>query len=645
MPTLNIPFPSGGVNTINPIGAMPITDCVYAYNVMPAENGGRARLGSIEWANGILDKDGAEGEVRTILPFTGSTSSGSNNKLFAITNLGIYDVTSGGSAALVDWQAAHAYVAGDKVLNDSGKTYTCATAGTSAGSGGPTGTGLAISDGAGALTWDYETAPVLVFEFEITTTKAGYGIGTVFVTSAGHFLCYFDEINGYILYTESTGVWTRVYEKASSSWASGHAYALGDRVLNDTGKTYLCITAGTSAGSGGPTGTTADITDNTVHWKYISQAISGVNPQNLVFGTSWKNRLWCVERDTTKGWYLDFYSVFGTATSFNFGTRFRQGGALVGLWSWTLDGGSGIDDKLVAISAGGDVVIYAGTDPSVSGAFALSGVWSVGSVPVGRRIATDFGGDLLVMSRVGVVPLSKLVVGNPVIDPTQYSTYKISHLFNLAMSVTSNTDGWSIQLSPEDNSLLLTIPTITGQPTSQLAMSLATRGWFQYRDLNIFSGAQWTGQFYFGTIEGQVFLNSGYVDNVLLEDPETYTAVQGSLLGAFSNGGNAKQKKVEMVRPTFTTLGNIPVSEVQTRYRFDINEGSPVTWTPSTSGEGTWDGSTWDSSIWSTNQTASQSVLGSVGMGPEFAIAVRFASTSRVVYAGADVTYREGGFL
>lgn len=55
-----------------------------------------------------------------------------------------------------------------------------------------------------------------------------------------------------------------------AAWQLSHAYTVGQRATNDTGKAYEVITAGTSAGSGGPTGTSADITDGTVHWKYIS---------------------------------------------------------------------------------------------------------------------------------------------------------------------------------------------------------------------------------------------------------------------------------------------------------------------------------------------------------------------------------------
>jgi hypothetical protein len=55
---------------------------------------------------------------------------------------------------------------------------------------------------------------------------------------------------------------------ALTAWANTTAYVLGDRRSNG-GNSYVCITAGTSAGSGGPTTTAADITDGTVHWRYL----------------------------------------------------------------------------------------------------------------------------------------------------------------------------------------------------------------------------------------------------------------------------------------------------------------------------------------------------------------------------------------
>ena len=55
---------------------------------------------------------------------------------------------------------------------------------------------------------------------------------------------------------------------AAPAWAGATSYAVGDRVTN-AGNVYLCITAGTSAGSGGPDDESEDGTDGTAHWRFL----------------------------------------------------------------------------------------------------------------------------------------------------------------------------------------------------------------------------------------------------------------------------------------------------------------------------------------------------------------------------------------
>jgi hypothetical protein len=55
----------------------------------------------------------------------------------------------------------------------------------------------------------------------------------------------------------------------SGGWAASTAYAVGARVSNDT-NVYEVTAAGTSASSGGPTGTGGAISDGTVTWQYLS---------------------------------------------------------------------------------------------------------------------------------------------------------------------------------------------------------------------------------------------------------------------------------------------------------------------------------------------------------------------------------------
>lgn len=65
---------------------------------------------------------------------------------------------------------------------------------------------------------------------------------------------------------------------AVAAWAGTTAYALGDRRRNGTTqRVYQCITAGTSAGSGGPTSTSADITDGTVHWRFLGPGTGAID--------------------------------------------------------------------------------------------------------------------------------------------------------------------------------------------------------------------------------------------------------------------------------------------------------------------------------------------------------------------------------
>lgn len=76
------------------------------------------------------------------------------------------------------------------------------------------------------------------------------------------------DVTETLIYTEAI--------QAPVAWAPTTAYVdtvgAKDVVTND-GRTYICITAGVSAGAGGPTGTGTDITDGTAHWRFLGATI------------------------------------------------------------------------------------------------------------------------------------------------------------------------------------------------------------------------------------------------------------------------------------------------------------------------------------------------------------------------------------
>lgn len=73
---------------------------------------------------------------------------------------------------------------------------------------------------------------------------------------------------------------------AAAAWAASTAYTQGQLISNDTGKFYVCITAGTSAAgpATGPSGTASDITDGTVHWMYAGAgAVAAASNDAIVY--------------------------------------------------------------------------------------------------------------------------------------------------------------------------------------------------------------------------------------------------------------------------------------------------------------------------------------------------------------------------
>lgn len=593
----HLPAPIGGQNAVSPASAMGPLDASYVYNVIPDDKGLRVRLGYQEWVTGLTG--GIDGRVASMLAFTGSAENGSGNKLFAVTSGGIWDVSAS------------------------------------------------------------TASPSQSLAFTSLANAAGYGTASAFSTLAGRFLIYCDEENGLHVYSESSATWTAATAGTTQEWEASTDYIVGDRVTN-SGNIYECITAGTSDSSGGPTTSGADITDGDAHWKYISAIVSQVigpsladqqagfelDPANLAYVTVWKSRLWLVEKNTSRAWYGGVNSIFGTYTSFDFGSRMKAGGPLVGLYNWSYDGGSGLDTLLVGVSGGGDIVIYQGTDPTSASTFGLKGVWTVGGVPKGRSIATDTGGDLLVISSLGVVPLSRLVVGGEEFDQSQYATAKIGPVFTRLVSLYGGYRGWAIVTHPTDNALLVLVPTGgDGQPGEQVAMSFASKGWFPYRDLPMISAVVWNGELYFGTADGRVCRHTGYVDDVKLDDATDYDAVSFSTLTAYSNLGSARNKQVQLIRPVI--LSETPNAQVQTAalYDYDFNEPSATGLDAGGGGDSAWDEALWDSAVWGGEHSTSQPIGGAAGMGRAVAISIQGEAIGRTTIVGVDVMWTEGGVL
>lgn len=433
-------------------------------------------------------------------------------------------------------------------------------------------------------------SPTLKLTFATNNANSGYGVYANNINIAGgKFILYCDETNGYHLYTQATDTWA-------------------------------AVAAGTGAGQ-----------------------IDGVTPANLAFCMIWKSRVWFVEKDTGDAWYLPVGQVAGKVTRFSFSNKFKQGGYLVGLWNWTVDGGEGVDDYLVAISSAGDVVVYKGTDPDTAATFDQKGVYYIGPTPAGRRCAGSFGGELYLLSSYGLVPISKLMSGQVVIDTSILVSRKITPLINIDMAQSRTMQGWEVRLLPKQNLLMVSTPKLDNYDYIQYVQSLDTRGWALYRDFPYETGDAWNDAFYVGTSDNKILIHTGSLDAVAL-GATTGTEIEWSILTWYQDLNTPAQNKItQFIRPTFIAE-KVPTYSVLARYDYDLNEALAVP-TPSTPTGDVWDVAVWDTAVWGVGVLTSNALSGGAGMGRSIAIALRGTSAAKTTLVRFDLTFTFGNVL
>lgn len=428
--------------------------------------------------------------------------------------------------------------------------------------------------------------PAVELAFPGVLGNSGMGIWQAVTTLAGFFMAYCDEQYGYYRYTESTDTWV----------------------------------------------------------KTTALEVTGVDPALLVFVMAFKERLWFIQKNTSYAWFLPTGAIIGAATQFNFGNKFKHGGTLQALYNWTIQGSTGPQNYLVAISSSGEILIYGGDDPTDANNWEIVGSWYIGTVPVGRRIGGNIGGDLYILSIAGLQPLNKIVQGNQTQIENIEVSRKVSPAVRALMLVSFQQNGWEVKLYPSQDALFVTSPVQTGFPSTQFVQSLNNQGWSVFQSMPIFTGDVWRGNFYFGALDGNVYVISGDTDN----QPRTGTgggvSISSSVLGSFQDYEEPGVYHTGMfIRPVFLSTAQ-PVYEVEMRYDYDISEvfspGLPVTPTGAL-----WDIGIWDVSLWSGQYIELEAVNGATGIGRAMAVGLSMQTSAETTLVRYDIMYDTGGML
>ena len=318
---------------------------------------------------------------------------------------------------------------------------------------------------------------------------------------------------------------------------------------------------------------------------WSAAAITGVPSVNaLVTVTAFKSRLWFIEQATMKVWYLPTGSIGGAATAFDFSSLFNRGGYLMQMGDWSLDAGYGMDDYAVFVTSEGQVAVYKGTDPASATTWALIGIYDMGA-PIGRRCMMKYAGDLLIIGKDGLMPLSKALMSSR-INTKEALTDKIQHVLSDYTTLYGAIFGWETTIFPEQNMLLVNVP-IGGGNSYQLVMNTISGAWSRFLGWNCNVMELCGNTIYFG--------GNGAVYKAWDTNADAGANINFEALQSFNYFGRRTQlKKVEMLRPIIMTDGS-PAILLGVNVDFDT---TPPTGTPSFSAgsamPGLWDVAVWD---------------------------------------------------
>ena len=364
-------------------------------------------------------------------------------------------------------------------------------------------------------------------------------------------------------------------------------------------------------------------------------AITGVATTDLCNILLFKNRVWFIEQYTLKAWYLPTSSIGGIAQYQNMSSLCKFGGHLVDLDNWTIDAGYGVDDNITFITSIGEVIVYRGTDPASAATWSLIGIWKLGS-PVGIRPMLKWGGDLLILTYDGLMPMAASLQSDR-LDPRVALSDKIQGAITNATTQYGGNHasvGWQVTYTAKYNAVWINVPVADGQQ-EQYVMNTITKSWCQFTGWAAYCWEILSDDPYFGS--------DGYVgkawSNNYTDDTSNIPTTTQQAFNYF--GSRGVKKYFTRARPSIFTNGT-PTINVGMNVDFDTSDTTAALAFTGTQ-YGVWDVGYWDTAIWGADLVIQNTWLGITGLGYCGGLQMKTASKGiQIQWASTDVVYQSG---
>lgn len=361
---------------------------------------------------------------------------------------------------------------------------------------------------------------------------------------------------------------------------------------------------------------------------------TGVTSTDLIQVSSFGSRLWFVQKNTMSGWYGGVNNITGALTEFDFGSYFKLGGYLVLFTSLSVQN-NGLVDYFVAVSSQGEIIMFQGDYPG--------GTWSkVGHVvtgpPLGRRSALQYGQDVILLTRRGVMSLASLLAAKDMGSPDLPLSSKIDRTWKEYVQAAAGNSGWEMVVYPQKRMGIINVPVVASSLYHQLVINLETGAWTKFTGIPSYCWCSYLNKPYFGTTLGQTCeFDFGYSDSG--------RAIETDMKQAFTYfGDRTTKKRLTLLKPIVQSDTTFTIQlAADSDYKDSATFGGVEI---AESSGSAWDSATWDTSTWATDDAYIEQWQSVSALGKTFAIKARgdFRDVS-VTLAAWEVQFEPGGYL
>lgn len=308
-------------------------------------------------------------------------------------------------------------------------------------------------------------------------------------------------------------------------------------------------------------------------------------PSILSYVWAYKNRLFFIQRDSLDAWYLPVDQIGGELVKLPLGGVFGRGGSLLFGAVWSLDSGEqgGLSEQCIFVTTEGEIAVFQGDNPSSASAWSKVGVYRIGK-PLGPQAFIRAGGDLVIATSIGFVPLSQAIQRDFAALAPAAVSFPIEVAWNEAVELRSST-GWNCEVWPSKQMLVIALPSASEQEPMMFVANARTGAWARFTGWDGTSLAVFKERFFFGAKGGKII--EANVTGLDLGMPFT-----GVYVPLFDDLGTpASMKIAEMARATFRTgISFADRVAMQTDFQIVLPTAPDAPFIPA--------GSEWGNAIW-----------------------------------------------